>query len=577
MLNKEIKLSRKALAVLVAFLVFQLVFFQIGKYSFGMIFIPMFGTVAFFITFLTATIFSLISFKPNLKEKSYRYALFALFIALLSGVSSIFRASFVDRFLLSGLSTAWWFISFYLFNLKSPRFGAFGEVVALPFIILDLFVNSGRTFIEKLSSFSFTGSRHKTNASKFIVGLAITAPVSVFLLILLSSADPIFGHFVEKIFSFDISISELFAQMLWRTFFSVIALVILILFALTRARKDFSSPLAQLDKRSSALLSPFLMLTVTVSAILIAFLLVQFRYIFQIASLEDLKAFGILTFSEYVKKGFGELLFVTAVIYAISGAGLVLYRAFKPSKIYFYANSFLILLNLMLAASVFRRVSLYVSEHGLTRMRIYGSMVLLIIVVFLVTLFMRYLLRKHSLYLIELLAASFLIFTFSSGNVDNLIATVSPPTVNGTVDMNYLASLSPDAYRVWQKIADQAKLEIPALVNKENLTKEEKIKLVRYSWALDEMYWKISNLSRQYGTDKEQYALTETALANDYRTLPFFNLNFGELQAYDYLRKNTSFEESAVLRKSMEAKLREISIEGVPEEAYENGYGQMVW
>src|SRR3989344_4434779 len=373
---------RKILAIFIGFFVFQLLFFPVDKNSFGLLAIPFFGTLGFFLTIITAHTVNFLAFGIQSDKRKY-YLKSAILISLVSAFSAMFRASFIDRFLLSALASFWWLISLYLSVLPKGNFGSFTEIFMIPLRLASSLPQSLSILIAEVSKYSFEGSKVSKSFSKLVFGLAVTIPAAVILLILLSSADPIFGHYVKKIFTFDLSISEVAIQVLWRIFFSVAAITILTIIVLTKIKNTFASPAASLDKQNAHLLSPYLMLTITLSVILIAFLGVQIKYLFTIASLSDLTAFGIPTFSEYVRRGFIELILATAIVYSVSGAGLVLYRSFRPGKTHLFFNSLLIILNLALTAMAYRRVYLYMMEHGLTHMRIYGLMILLIIVLFL--------------------------------------------------------------------------------------------------------------------------------------------------------------------------------------------------
>lgn len=314
------------------------------------------------------------------------------------------------------------------------------------------------------------------------------------------------------------------------------------------------------------------MLTITLSIILSLFLAIQFKYLFAIESLKDLTEFGIPTFSEYVRKGFTELIFATGIVYAVSGAGLILYRSFKPHKIHLFVNSLLIILNLALAAMAYRRVYLYMTEHGLTHMRIYGIMVLLIIVLFLVTLFFRYFKRNHKLYLVELTGASLIVFLFGIANVDYLLARVAPPTVNNEVDFNYLSRLSADDPESWIKVYEDIKKDTLPLLEKENLTLDDRILILRSSWAIGKIYHSVGTLTHKYGSESEGEIL-------DYTYYPFnreksiLKFNVKEYSAFLTFKDEVNLKELRELQDKINQKGANISLHGdIPYDVYQFYY-----
>ena len=402
--------------------------------------------------------------------------------------------------------------------------------------------------------------------SRLAIGLAITIPAAAVLLILLSSADPVFGHYLRKIITFDFSISALAGQFLWRLFFSATFLFFIFLFVFTKIKSAFVSPATKLDQRNAHLLAPYLMLTTTLSAILILFLIIQFKYL-TIASLHDLTEFGISTFSEYVRRGFVELILATGIVYTVSGVGLVLYRNFKPGKVHLFINSLLIFLNIVLAAMAYRRVYLYMLEHGLTHTRIYGLMILLIIVLFLITLFARYFIKNHKLYLAELLGASLIVFTFGIANTDYLLARIAPPTVNRQVDFNYLARLSADDVDSWIKVYEDAQKNT-YLLEKEDLSLDEKILVVRYSWALNNIQNSLGFLTANYGGNDKMVLPDSYWWAHERRNN--FNLNIQKYFSYQKIKSKIDIVDLIQLQNRYTNKTRDIqNTGGVPSDVYQ--------
>lgn len=556
--------SRKKAAILVGFLVFQLLFFPFNE-TFGSLNIPLFGTLGFLLTILAGHAVNFTGFVlPQTGRSSYIKA--AAIISIAAALGSMFRASMADRFLLSGLASFWWVISFYLFTLPKGNFGSFAEILLIPMRFVTPIFEAISKLMGIATSLSLEGSKTSKAFSKLTIGLVITIPVAGLLLALLSSADPVFGKYIERIFSFDLTIADMLVQVLWRAFFSVAAIIFLAILVLMKIKRSFISPASSLPQKNSHLLSPYLMLATTLCVILFFFLIIQFKYL-AIGDLKDLASFGIPTFSDYVRKGFVELVLATGLVYTASGIGLVLYRNFKPGKVHLFVNSLLIFLNLVLATMAYRRVYLYMAEHGLTHMRIYGIMVLLIIVLFLLTLFTRYFINKHKLYQVELLGATLIVFLFGIANTDYLLARVAPPTVNNEVDFNYLSRLSVDAHS-WIQVYSNIKENALPLIDKQDLSLDEKILVVRSYWAILNIYNSTGNLVYKYGSTKDKELFSEAHF--NYGIKNVFNSNAGEYIGYRTIKYGFNFVELKNTKDKLEVKsMPLLTSGGIPHDVYQ--------
>jgi len=547
----------KLKALIVGFVVFQLLYFPFKPNSFGLLTIPTFGSIGFLLTITTAVIVALLSFSFKRNDRKTAYAKASLVISFAFAFASIFRANFADRIILSLGSIGWGMISLYLVTLNSNRFGSLGETLLLPVNVSLGIFNSSKRLLNKTARYAIDNNKPRGNISKFALGIIITAPVTTALLMLLSIADPIFGHYTKRIFSLGFFRSEVFWNLVGRIIFSTIGLGIIAGVIYFKNHNHPHSPLSQVKNESNNLLFPFLMLSAVVSIILVLFLFIQFRYLFLLQNLTDLTSYGIYAFSDYVKRGFAELLLATAIIYGICGIGLVLYRNFKPGKLYLGINTFLVALNFVLSASVLRRVYLYMDAHGLTNTRYYGTAILMVIMLFLITMFIRYFKRCNNLYLIEILGTSIIFFVFAIANNDYLIGKYAPPTVNGQIDRNYIANSSPDGYKNWSEIIQIAQ-DDAVLISQTPYGLNEKISIVR-------SYWAISQINRHF---ERLSAIYEKP---NFETFKHFNL--AEYNAYKNLKQSFNANEIQALQKTFEPTARYlIQNQEIPRDVYQYLY-----
>lgn len=563
MAEEKLLSRRKIFAVFFAFLAFQLLFFPFYNNRFGNIAVPIFGTVAFGLTILVANLSNLFVDDAKKSKLFLTSGAFSVLCAMLS----LFRGNMIDNILLSFLSLLWWVISYYLI-IAPGSLNSLSSIMLIPLGIFNSWTKSSRMLISQASKLKTSQSKINSKLLMAVIGLIITIPVAAVVVLLLSSADPVFRFYVERFFSADVWVSDILWQIVWRIFFSVLALTLLAIYAASKMPRALISPIDIVASRTKWLLSPFTILSLTLSAILSLFLIIQVKFL-GINTLNDLTAFGIPTFSEYVRRGFFELLFVTLIVYGVCGVGLVLYRNNKASKIHLYSNSLLVVLNILLAVSAQRRVSLYMLTHGLTHMRIYGTMFLWIVVLLLVTLLARYIINTKKLHLVELIGSSLIILSFSMANTDYILAHISPPTVNGEVDYNYLARLSADEAETWVDIVESAKKDTLPLLDKVDLTVEEKIKITRTSWAINSIYVSVGRLSNKYGAEGE------SELFGDYyfergKNYTILDYNASEAKAYRFVKSNINFSELREIRKKFEDKATEANFyDSLPQDIYQ--------
>ena len=209
---------------------------------------------------------------------------------------------------------------------------------------------------------------------------------------------------------------------------------------------------------SQKYLREFVVVMTLVSCIMAAFLIVQWQYIFVSVPAEtDLSRFGVQTYSEYVTKGFIELLQVAVLLYSLLWAGLLLLRRNNFNHMFLKMMQYVVVGEFVLfAASVLRRVHLYQAYHGLTLIRVYGALFLLWLLVMIVTLAARHMTRRPVVQY-EIIFTLIILVFIGLHNTEAFIATSSPPTVNDRVDYIYLSRLSADGVVGWKQAYNHAK------------------------------------------------------------------------------------------------------------------------
>lgn len=282
---------------------------------------------------------------------------------------------------------------------------------------------------------------------KGVIGLIIGLPIACLLLGLYSSADPIFGTLTRKLFS-----ASIVHTIITHLYISCIVFAACIPIGFIVLSKKNKTPADWIIRVPFA--SEMSVVSLLVSLVTGIFLWVQWPYVFaRVAQETDLARFGVATYSEYVKRGFGELLFVACLLYVLLWLGLLALRSNSGKKVYLKILQTVMLGEVFLfVISIFRRVWLYQQFHGLTLGRVYGVFFLAWITLFLVTLLLRHIQSVTFRWIrVECIGTVILFMIFAYGSVENSIATYDPPTVNNRIDSVYLSHLSSSGYAGWKK------------------------------------------------------------------------------------------------------------------------------
>ena len=325
---------------------------------------------------------------------------------------------------------------------------------------------------------------------------------------LLSQADPVFAEVVREFRA------QLLGRTLWSLFF-----VFLVAGWWTAPRTEQTDVETQANWLSYRDVVAVLLGVLVVIGI---FLSVQFQYLFG-ASRELLVSLD-LTFSEYVRKGFSELLlavFIGGIISYLAAARSHFWSG-AEQKLTRIATTILISELGLLLLSAWKRDILYLDTYGMTRVRVIGEIFLAWLAFFLVVLLV-YSWRKLS----ERLAVTMLwvgalvvLVTINVLNIDRMVVSGAPGHHEYT-DYFYLFQLSEDAAPAWPELLDEVVADTQPLLAKESLTPEEKaqlaglkLSLVSFIETRDELYlqyaptnWLLENgqkIGMDFSSDQTQ-------------------------------------------------------------------------
>ena len=332
-------------------------------------------------------------------------------------------------------SGLWWKYGFI--DYLSSFIGVFISAISKPF---SFFLNDENKENSK--------SNKKSVLRRLFSGLLIALPILLIFSFLFSQADAVFSANFENLFEFlrDFNMGDLIGRLIFISFFTFIFLGIF----LHAFSKNHDQELSN-DKDKKGLLGFVETLVVQISVILLflSFVFIQFKYFFGGDTNIDFTGY---TYAEYARRGFDELVFTTVLTVAL----VILISFFnkadnKNQKITIKAlSSLLISLDFVLLFSALKRLELYESAYGFSRVRTYTHVFIICLGIFLLIIIALDWLKKQKFYAFSVMVFSMVFI--ASLNILNVDKLITNKNINHYMDGNqfdyiYIASLSPDVVK----------------------------------------------------------------------------------------------------------------------------------
>ena len=211
-------------------------------------------------------------------------------------------------------------------------------------------------FADRRAEREETGKKRNSKLMYVLLGFAIALPLLVIILNLLSSADPVFAKVIKDIFgklfySWDVVKIVIFAAVI---FFFVYGFIV------KTGRRNLGA-----NAPKEGIYEPVIGITITVvlTAFYLIFAVVQIIYLFMnSAGLPD-----DMTYAEYARRGFFQLLFVAVVNVCIV---LIFNAIFRKSVVLKTVLVVMCICTYIMIASSAVRLSMYIKEYALTYLRI---------------------------------------------------------------------------------------------------------------------------------------------------------------------------------------------------------------
>lgn len=388
---------------------------------------------------------------------SLTYLLFGNEILMILDLLALIVLILLQTILITGANTFKWHSPAVLIDLFFGVFYRCMAHVVKPFRIAGVLLR--RNQVENMG---------KSNGLKVLTGLLISFPLLLVLLVLLSSADMVFGNYVENlpdIFG-DLNFDELVGKV-------IIALIIFLasfsyLWSLGHGEKPADSQIKGMEAASSLIKrswDPVVIITLSaaVDILYIIFVVIQFAYLFG--------RFGLpegFTYAEYARSGFFELILVTLLNISLLACTLTFTKKGSPAldnglKV---LNTIMIVCTFVMLFSAQYRMSLYEQAYGYTFLRIMTqAFMIFLLVLFAVTLARVWVERLPLLK--PYIAVAIVAFTVVNYiNVDKMIVRRNIDRYYSTnvIDIGYFRTLSNDIVDEVKKLADDKNAEVAAAV-----------------------------------------------------------------------------------------------------------------
>ena len=276
-------------------------------------------------------------------------------------------------------------------------------------------------------------SRWTPHAGAAARGFVIAVPLVFVFGGLFVAADAVFESFVSDLFDVD----DLFVHAI------VFALWAWVGAGIVRHLLVERAPIAFAPDRRFGTVEVAVVLG-ALNALFLAFVLVQLRYLF--GGDDHVVDTTGLTYAEYARRGFFELVTVAALTTLVLLAGESLAKSRRAFR---WLAAMLIVLVAVVMASALERMRLYTDAYGLTQLRLYVTAFMLWLALVFAWMLFTLLRERHSLFMPGALVAGLAtLLALNAVSPDAMIARVNLDRhleYGKQLDVDYLGGLSADA------------------------------------------------------------------------------------------------------------------------------------
>lgn len=320
---------------------------------------------------------------------------------------------------------------------------------------------------------------------KVATGLAVSLPLLLVVVLLLSNADAVFNHFLGRVPELmgRVKLGEAVLRMILALLAAVISFAYIYSFRAKGREEDVADtppvePLQLKKPWDPVTVSTFLLM---LNLVYVFFAVIQFSYLFGGGPIALPEGF---TYAEYARQGFFELLAVTVINFSVF-IFVINFTGDTKRALYNVVRFLLTLLSastLVMLASAFFRLTLYEEAYGFTYARVTAhAFMIYLFVLFLAALY-RIWREKISLLKVFIVVTIAAYISFNYFGIDRFIASnnIDRYFQTGQIDVLNLTWLSDDAVPQLVRLLDAADSEVALYI--ENNLYERKFKLGGQRW-----------------------------------------------------------------------------------------------
>lgn len=275
---------------------------------------------------------------------------------------------------------------------------------------------------------------------RILIGLVIGAPLLLFITFLLMSADAVFQDLVLRLPTFLLQLN--FMEGITRALIIIFCTLLFFgVFQVLRERPERDLPVRDKEDLSGKWDSiTALTILILLNAVYVLFVVIQFTYFFS-DGLQD----G-LTYAEYARRGFFELIIVTLINWTILISFLKLvHEPKKQLKLTIkLMYTLLIILSGVMLLSAYQRLSMYEAAYGFTMDRILAHAFMIFLMVIFAYTFIRVWVERLSLLHFYLIMGLVFYTALNVIHLEEIIVDKNLERYESTekIDIHYLNQLS---------------------------------------------------------------------------------------------------------------------------------------
>lgn len=314
--------------------------------------------------------------------------------------------------------------------------------------------------------------KHRATWARIIKGVIMAVPILIIFGVLFSQADLAFSKFIKNFV--DINISERSIQYLVLMLFAFVASLSFLSYIFP-AKEILPTTTSE---KSDAAIRPdrgieMLVFLGLIAALFLVFIGFQVTYLF--GGETNIVNAGF-TYAEYARRGFWELLAVGILSLLVLFASEKYAGAESKRNIRFLIPSLILIAEvLVIIASAFKRLSLYIDAYSMTELRFYVAGFIILLLALFILLAIKFIKRKQEQFFTFGTLLSVIVFLVAINiiNPDAFIARSNMEQYNriGKIDVPYIGKLSADAepwkIELYNKLAGEEKEVLRGLLQKQ--------------------------------------------------------------------------------------------------------------